>query len=170
MMVWPALFPPAKRAQMSASADSISTSLPFPSSPHCAPRTAVTNIYRDVLFICKKVHCLLTTHALSLGLLLFVQKLALCIILFESYLVEISICGLLFNTSHKRLPAIVSSQSRPFSSWSIFFLGFEKPRAVMYTVRNDVHSLAESFNVKLERRCPNASRPFVMQSLIPLWQ
>ena len=41
-MVWPALFPPAKRAQMSASADRISTSLPLPSSPHCAPRTAVT--------------------------------------------------------------------------------------------------------------------------------
>jgi hypothetical protein len=42
MIVCPALFPPAKRAQMSASADSISTSLPLPSSPHCAPRTAVT--------------------------------------------------------------------------------------------------------------------------------
>jgi len=42
MIVCPALFPPAKRAQMSVSADSISTSLPLPSSPHCAPRTAVT--------------------------------------------------------------------------------------------------------------------------------
>ena len=42
MIVCPALFPPAKRAQMSTSADSISTSLPLPSSPHCAPRTAVT--------------------------------------------------------------------------------------------------------------------------------
>ena len=42
MMVWPALFPPANLAQMSTSADSMSTSLPLPSSPHCAPRTTVT--------------------------------------------------------------------------------------------------------------------------------
>lgn len=42
MMVCPALFPPAKRAQMSMSAESMSTSLPLPSSPHCAPSTAVT--------------------------------------------------------------------------------------------------------------------------------
>jgi hypothetical protein len=41
-MVCPALFPPAKRAQMSTSAESMSTSLPLPSSPHCAPSTAVT--------------------------------------------------------------------------------------------------------------------------------
>ena len=41
-IVCPALLPPAHRAQMSKSADRISTSLPLPSSPHCAPRTTVT--------------------------------------------------------------------------------------------------------------------------------
>jgi len=41
-IVWPALFPPANRAQISTSADSMSTSLPLPSSPHCDPRTTVT--------------------------------------------------------------------------------------------------------------------------------
>jgi len=41
-IVCPALLPPAHRAQMSNSADKISTNLPLPSSPHCAPRTTVT--------------------------------------------------------------------------------------------------------------------------------
>ena len=41
-IVCPALFPPAHLAQTSTSADRISTSLPFPSSPHCEPRTTVT--------------------------------------------------------------------------------------------------------------------------------
>ena len=42
-IVCPALFPPAHLAQTSISADKISTSLPFPSSPHCEPRTTVTD-------------------------------------------------------------------------------------------------------------------------------
>jgi len=41
-IVCPALFPPAHLAQMSTSADKISTNFPFPSSPHCDPRTTVT--------------------------------------------------------------------------------------------------------------------------------
>ena len=41
-MVCPALFPPAHLAQMSTCADKISTSFPFPSSPHWDPRTTVT--------------------------------------------------------------------------------------------------------------------------------
>lgn len=44
MIVWPALFPPAHLAQMSTLADRISTNLPFPSSPHCDPKTTVTEI------------------------------------------------------------------------------------------------------------------------------
>lgn len=41
-IVWPALLPPAHRAQTSISADRISTNFPFPSSPHCEPSTTVT--------------------------------------------------------------------------------------------------------------------------------
>src|SRR5579862_3373989 len=37
--VWPALWPPWKRTTTSARADSQSTSLPLPSSPHWAPTT-----------------------------------------------------------------------------------------------------------------------------------
>lgn len=42
-IVWPALLPPAHLAQTSISPDRISTSLPLPSSPHCDPRTTVTD-------------------------------------------------------------------------------------------------------------------------------
>lgn len=41
-IVCPALFPPAHLAQISASLARISTSFPFPSSPHWDPRTTVT--------------------------------------------------------------------------------------------------------------------------------
>src|SRR5690606_24745333 len=44
--VCPALLPPAKRATSSASAASTSTTLPLPSSPHCAPTTASAVIVR----------------------------------------------------------------------------------------------------------------------------
>ena len=47
-MVCPALFPPAHLAQTSASAAKISTSFPFPSSPHCAPSTTVTVPLEDI--------------------------------------------------------------------------------------------------------------------------
>jgi hypothetical protein len=43
-MVWPALLPPAQRAQTSASAARMSTSLPLPSSPHWEPRLAVSGV------------------------------------------------------------------------------------------------------------------------------
>lgn len=41
-IVCPALFPPAHRAHTSAFAARMSTSFPFPSSPHCEPSTTVT--------------------------------------------------------------------------------------------------------------------------------
>lgn len=40
--VCPALLPPWQRLMMSASVASRSTTLPLPSSPHCAPSTTVT--------------------------------------------------------------------------------------------------------------------------------
>src|SRR5699024_3336914 len=43
-MVCPALFPPEKRAMMSASSDKKSVILPLPSSPHCVPTTTVPDI------------------------------------------------------------------------------------------------------------------------------
>src|SRR6476646_2116229 len=43
-MVWPALFPPWKRATTSARSARRSTTLPLPSSPHCAPTTTVSGI------------------------------------------------------------------------------------------------------------------------------
>ena len=43
-MVWPALAPPWYRATMSTSGASRSTTLPLPSSPHCAPMMMVTGI------------------------------------------------------------------------------------------------------------------------------
>src|SRR6187200_2724759 len=42
--VWPALWPPWKRATMSACSDNQSTILPFPSSPHWAPTTTTLAI------------------------------------------------------------------------------------------------------------------------------
>lgn len=48
-MVWPALLPPAQRAQTSASAARMSTSLPLPSSPHWEPRLAVSVVYGGVV-------------------------------------------------------------------------------------------------------------------------
>lgn len=67
-IVCPALFPPAHLAQTSISADRISTSLPFPSSPHCEPRTTVTDQCTkisewEVLQILKIEK--LTTHVVS---------------------------------------------------------------------------------------------------------
>src|SRR5215813_9086476 len=42
--VWPALWPPWKRTTTSARAESQSTILPLPSSPHWAPITATLDI------------------------------------------------------------------------------------------------------------------------------
>src|SRR5258705_4764443 len=39
--VWPALLPPAKRATTFTCGASMSTTLPFPSSPHCVPTTTM---------------------------------------------------------------------------------------------------------------------------------
>ena len=50
-MVCPALLPPAQRAHTSTSDERISTSFPFPSSPHCAPSTTETIAIR--VNICK---------------------------------------------------------------------------------------------------------------------
>src|SRR3954447_20529083 len=46
--VWPALLPPWKRTTRSASAASRSTTLPFPSSPHCGPMTIVAGMALQV--------------------------------------------------------------------------------------------------------------------------
>src|SRR3954454_20510198 len=43
-IVWPALLPPWKRMTASARSASRSTTLPFPSSPHWAPTTAMPGI------------------------------------------------------------------------------------------------------------------------------
>ena len=62
MTVWPALLPPAQRAVTSMPTASKSTSLPFPSSPHCAPSTTLTlflgafrfiflSVYSDLVYI-----------------------------------------------------------------------------------------------------------------------
>ena len=52
--VWPALCPPWKRTTTSALADSQSTILPLPSSPHWAPITATFAIVRTRMVSCRE--------------------------------------------------------------------------------------------------------------------